>query len=247
MTQPVTLSVVIPAKNEEACLPALVHEICDVLLPLTSFEVIIVDDGSTDQTYAATLGVLKQRECRFVVLRNQSSVGQSTAIALGASKAQGRYLVMLDADGQNDPRDIPRLLELAEQQTQADFCIMGHRQKRQDSDWVRFQSKVANAVRSRILQDDTPDSGCALKLLPLTTYRKLPYFNHMHRFMPALVRRHGGAIMSVPISHRARTAGQSHYNALNRTLAGLLDLMGVAWLLHRTRRTEIAQIESSDC
>lgn len=237
------LSIVIPAKDEANCLPVLIEEIQYSLENHVKFELIIVDDGSSDDTYFLCKQVLSSSAIDYTLLRNKHACGQSTAISQGVEHAKGRYLLTLDADGQNDPKDIPRLLEIARLQTNDDFCIIGHRKQRKDSRWVRFQSKIANRIRCWILRDDTPDSGCALKLLPLRTFRKIPYFNHMHRFTPALVKRLGGVTLSVPISHRPRFAGKSHYNAWDRTMAGLIDLFGVAWLLHRARLPDVERFE----
>jgi dolichol-phosphate mannosyltransferase len=243
VSQEIELSIVIPAKDEAGSLPFLIKEIQGYLDGHFDYEIIVVDDGSRDQTFTICQQTLTQSAAPFLLIRNRKPCGQSTAIAQGAQLANGRYVLTMDADGQNDPKDIPTFIQLARKRTEMDFCIIGHRQQRQDSRWVRIQSKIANAIRSSILKDDTPDSGCALKLLPLRTFRKIPYFNHMHRFTPALVRRMGGATISVAISHRPRTAGDSHYNVWNRAFAGILDLCGVAWLLYRTRLPEVERLE----
>tara|TARA_R110002012_G_scaffold41295_1_gene113148 strand:- start:49 stop:549 length:501 start_codon:yes stop_codon:yes gene_type:complete len=141
----------------------------------------------------------------------------------------------MDGDGQNDPTDIPILLQKASTIRTPDFCIAGYRKKRKDTAWKRFQSRLANRVRDALLHDGVPDTGCGLKLFPRSTFLKLPWFDHGHRFIPALVRGIGGEIAIVEVNHRPRMAGTSKYNAWNRTWAGILDLFGVLWLLHRIR------------
>jgi dolichol-phosphate mannosyltransferase len=239
------VSVLIPAKDEAGNIGPLVSEIAAALTPVCRFEIVLVDDGSLDETAHAfadrcrALGVMAQG------IRHAHSVGQSTALKTAALHARGTYLVTIDGDGQNDPADIPALLERARelQVTHADFCIAGHRHRRQDTAWKKFQSRLANAVRRRILDDGVPDTGCGLKLIPRRTWQQLPYFDHMHRFLPALVRRLGGAIAVVPVNHRHRQAGVSKYTAWNRVWVGLVDLFGVRWLTRRSRRPVVSQQE----
>jgi dolichol-phosphate mannosyltransferase len=163
-----------------------------------------------------------------------------------ARQARGRYLITIDGDGQNDPADMPALLKVArETEAQGEhFCIAGYRKNRQDTEWKKFQSRIANAVRQKILNDQVPDTGCGLKLIPRGTWLQLPYFDHMHRYLPALVLRLGGAIRVVPVNHRARQAGVSKYNAWNRLWVGLVDMAGVVWLTRRGKRPVIAQVRT---
>ncbi|MEC7081839.1 MAG: glycosyltransferase family 2 protein, partial [Pseudomonadota bacterium] len=187
------VSVVLPAKNEAKNLSALLREIAEVV-PSTTTEIIVVDDGSSDDSLALlhNLSSTLPVSCRVIV--HPMSCGQSTSVFHGVLQAKGKWIITLDADGQNDPADIPRLIRAAKETNAAHFCVIGHRQKRKDTPWKRFQSKVANRVRQWILQDDTPDTGCGLKLLPRSTFLLLPYFDHMHRYIPALTKRLGGDV-----------------------------------------------------
>ena len=235
-------SIVIPAHNEAGNIVPLIGEIVRVLAT-TQFEIVVVDDGSTDTTVAETLsaGLPEVR-----VVRHATPGGQSAAIHSGVLAARFAIICTLDGDGQNDPADMPGLLRSArETESQsAHFCIAGYRKNRQDTEWKKFQSRIANAVRQKILNDQVPDTGCGLKLIPRATWLQLPYFDHMHRYLPALVLRLGGAIRVVPVNHRARQAGISKYNAWNRLWVGLVDMAGVVWLTRRGKRPVIAQVRT---
>ncbi|HAU19145.1 MAG TPA: dolichol-phosphate mannosyltransferase, partial [Marinobacter adhaerens] len=171
---------------------------------------------------------------------------QSGPRASGIRQARSKLIVTMDGDGQNDPADIPAMLQKANTMRNPDFCIAGYRKNRKDTAWKRFQSRLANRVRDALLHDGVPDTGCGLKLFPRETFLKLPWFDHGHRFIPALVRGIGGDIAIVEVNHRPRTAGISKYNAWNRTWAGILDLLGVLWLLHRTRVPVISSAGQAD-
>jgi dolichol-phosphate mannosyltransferase len=223
-----------------------VHEIVAALSDLVRFEIVYVDDGSTDGTLDA-LRVMQSDVPMLRVIRHDRSAGQSTAIRTGVLAAQGRWIATLDGDGQNDPADIPALLtaacSIAAQRGDDRVLVAGWRTRRRDSAFTRWQSRVANAVRARLLGDGTPDTGCGLKVYPRSAFLALPYFDHMHRFMPALVRREGGTVESVPVNHRPRTRGRSHYGVMNRLWTGLVDMAGVIWLARRARvpqRTELS-------
>lgn len=234
------LSIVIPAKNEADNVKPLIAEIIAALQDTVKFEIIYVDDGSTDQTYTELRSMIKTSHCCIRPIRHKSSVGQSTAIQSGVKAAQGRLIVTMDADGQNDPADIPNLLASARQfPHDSDFCVTGFRKNRKDTPWKRFQSKVANSIRSKILHDGTPDTGCGLKILPRSTFLKLPYFDHMHRFIPALIQRLNGKVVVVEVNHRDRQAGESKYNMLGRLGVGLIDMFGVMWLQRRIKNPEL--------
>lgn len=240
MNEALTVSVVIPAKNEEENVEPLVTSIVGALHDLVSFEIVYVDDGSNDGTFSELQRLVTQGVNQIKPIRHKVSVGQSTAIHTGVKMASGNLIVTLDADGQNDPADIPNLLKQAMLQTEnSDFCIAGFRKKRKDTAWKRFQSKIANKVRSTLLHDGTPDTGCGLKVFPKSTFLKLPYFNHMHRFLPALVRRMGGTIVVVEVNHLDRQHGVSKYNMLGRLGVGLVDMMGVMWLQRRMKIAEV--------
>ena len=240
------VSVLIPAKNETGNIGALVAEVVAALRPECAFEIVLVDDGSDDGTGDEFLQRCTELGAAARLIRHDKSVGQSTALMSAARQAQGRYLITIDGDGQNDPADMPALLRSA-RATEAQgehFCIAGYRKNRQDTEWKKFQSRIANAVRQKILSDQVPDTGCGLKLIPRATWLQLPYFDHMHRYLPALVLRLGGAIRVVPVNHRARQAGVSKYNAWNRLWVGLVDMAGVVWLTRRGKRPVIAQVRT---
>jgi glycosyltransferase involved in cell wall biosynthesis len=240
----VDVSVVIPAKNEEENVAPVIQAIVAALSDNFSFEIVYVDDGSDDKTYAELQRLIRQGIEQIQPIKHRFSVGQSTAIHTGVTMARGELIVTLDADGQNDPTDIPKLLKQAMlQPLGSDFCIAGYRKNRKDTSWKRFQSKIANKVRSTLLHDGTPDTGCGLKVFPKATFVKLPYFNHMHRFLPALVRRLGGKIVVVEVNHLDRQHGVSKYNMLGRLGVGLIDMFGVMWL---QRRVKIAEVVSVD-
>lgn len=231
------ISVVIPAKNEQDNIRHLIEEIVTVLTGKVEFEILCVDDGSTDLTYSCLAeGLFPQVR----LIRHQKSAGQSTAIWSGVQHALGRWIVTMDADGQNDPADIPAMMQQAKGlSSNTHFCIAGYRKNRKDSAWKRWQSKIANAVRSRLLKDETPDTGCGLKLLPRATFVLLPYFDHMHRYIPALVRRLGGQIVIVEVNHRERKFGTSNYNMWDRLGVGLVDMLGVMWLQRRSKQVQL--------
>ncbi|MGC8119820.1 glycosyltransferase family 2 protein [Marinobacter sp. VGCF2001] len=230
-----SLSLVIPAKDEQDNIGTLLTEAFTVMRDYSGFEVVIVDDGSLDQTLETARRTATAHGGRLIAIRHDQSIGQSGALATGVRQARGRWIVTMDGDGQNDPADIPALLQRANRMQVEDFCIAGYRRNRKDSFWKRFQSRLANRVRDAFLHDGVPDTGCGLKLFPRATFLKLPWFDHAHRFIPALVRGLGGDIAVVEVNHRPRTAGISKYNAWNRTWAGIVDMIGVMWLLRRTR------------
>nr|WP_299246086.1 glycosyltransferase family 2 protein [uncultured Halomonas sp.] len=230
MPQPL-LSIIIPAKDEAGNLPQLLDEI-NAALPDEEYEILVVDDGSTDSTWAM-LSQRAARDARLRPLRHAHSAGQSTSIWQAAWAARGTWLATLDGDGQNDPADLPRLYDKARQEGIA--LVNGHRVQRRDNRLTRLSSKIANRVRSALLNDDTPDTGCGLKIMRRDAFLKLPYFDHMHRFIPALILAQGGRCVSVPVNHRPRGAGKSHYGLNNRLWVSLVDIVGVMWLQRRTR------------
>nr|WP_166638695.1 glycosyltransferase family 2 protein [Paraglaciecola marina] len=230
------ISVVIPAKNEAENIETLVHEIITQFNTRHDFEIVYVDDGSTDLTAHQVNASVLAFPGKVRLIQHEEAVGQSTAVYSGVCHAYGQTIVTLDADGQNDPKDIPKLLQRAETYpVGADFCIAGYRKNRKDTPWKRFQSRIANKVRSTLLNDCTPDTGCGLKVFPRNTYLKLPYFDHMHRYLPALIQRAGGTIEVVEVSHRDRRHGESKYGMWGRLFAGLIDMCGVMWLQRRTK------------
>jgi dolichol-phosphate mannosyltransferase len=234
------LSVIVPVRNEADNIAPLVREIVAALAPLRDFEIVYVDDGSDDAT-AAELGRLRAEVAQLRFVRHAQSCGQSTAILTGVRSARFPWIATLDGDGQNDPADIPRLLErLAAARPEENLHMLaGWRARRQDTWLRRVSSRVANAVRARVLRDATPDTGCGLKVFSRDTFLRLPFFDHMHRFLPALVQRLGGRVESVVVSHRPRTRGRSKYGVHNRLWVGIVDLFGVAWLIRRGKRPDI--------
>lgn len=229
-----SFSVVIPVKDEAANIDKLLDEISAATTGCRAFDVIAVDDGSTDNTLTALRAYKQTHALPLIVLKNPHNLGQSTSIYLGVRHSQRDWIVTIDGDGQNDPADIPSLLAQAAAHP-GTAMVAGQRAIRRDS-WIkRISSRIANKVRASLLRDDTPDTGCGLKLIRRDVLLSVPYFNHMHRFLPALVRRHGGTVLHVPVNHRHRTEGKSKYGTLDRLWVGIWDLIGVMWLMKRNR------------
>ena len=240
MTHAPQLSVVVPVFNERDNVGALLREVVAALRGTIDFEAVFVDDDSKDDTLAQ-LQALKAEVPELRVLHHVKQSGQSTAIRTGVKGARGAWIATLDGDGQNDPADIPKLLAARESADRAIKLFAGWRVNRQDSGSKRWASKWANKIRSNMLRDDTPDTGCGIKLFEREAFLDLPYFDHMHRYLPALMQRAGWKTVSVPVNHRQRSAGVSKYNNLQRALVGLRDLRGVAWLIVRSKRTGVEE------
>jgi dolichol-phosphate mannosyltransferase len=231
------VSVLIPAKNEAGNIIPLLEEV-RAAFANEAFEVIVVDDGSTDATAAQLRSLQEAGYSQLRVLSHARSLGQSTSVYHAAEVARGHWLATLDGDGQNDPADLPKMLDLvrgSEGQPEGVKLVAGHRVNRQDTASKRWASRFANKLRSSLLKDQTPDTGCGIKLIERQAFLRLPYFDHMHRFIPALIRRHNGRMLVHPVNHRERGAGVSNYGNLDRALVGILDLFGVWWLIRRTR------------
>ncbi len=229
------VSVVVPVRNEEGNVASLIGEI-DAALKHITHEIIYVDDGSTDNTFSQ-LKSLQFQFSQLKIVRHAKSCGQSTAVRTGVKAAHYDWVATLDGDGQNDPADIPRLMAAV---TDGIDLVGGNRRASRRDTWIkRISSVIANTVRSKMLNDDTPDTGCGLKLFKREAFLDLPYFDHMHRFLPALIKRRGGKIVSVPVAHRNREHGKSNYGTIDRLLVGIVDLFGVAWL---QRRAKIPQV-----
>ena len=230
------LSVVIPANNEAENIAPLAGEIHAALEGVVEHEILFVDDGSTDET-AAEISRLAARMPQVRLLHHVRNCGQSAAIRTGVRASRAAWIATLDGDGQNDPADIPALWHQARQAAaNPPLMIAGCRARRRDSWSKRLASRVANTVRGRLLGDRTPDTGCGLKLFPRSLFLDLPYFDHMHRFLPALVLREGGVVRSVPVNHRPRRQGVSKYGVFDRLGVGIVDLFGIMWLQHRGTR-----------
>ncbi len=239
------ISIVVPVHNEAGNIIALIEEIDAAMKQADAYEIIYVDDGSTDETATVLRQVMESNRALRVICHRQAC-GQSTAIHTGVKAAIYPYIATLDGDGQNDPADIPRLYGVLTRQNQTEsnlWMIAGWRNERYDSPWRLFSSKVANGVRSGLLGDSTPDTGCGLKVFLRDKFLDLPYFDHMHRFLPALVLRAGGRTISEPVAHRSRTQGHSKYGTLDRLWAGIIDLLGVIWLQKRAKLAKVEEID----
>ena len=233
------LSVVIPVKNEAGNVAPLVDEIRAALDDLVEYEILYIDDGSDDATASEILrlaGTVPQLR----LLHHPQNCGQSAAIRTGVRAARAAWIVTLDGDGQNDPADIPVLWRLSREASETPPCLIaGYREKRRDTWSKRWASGVANGLRSRLLRDRTADTGCGLKLFPRALFLALPYFDHMHRFLPALVLREGGTVRSVRVNHRPRRTGASKYGIFDRLGVGIVDLLGVMWLQRRSSHARL--------
>ncbi len=235
------LSIVIPVRNEAANIAPLVGEIRAALDGRLAYEIVYVDDGSSDGTVAA-VEALQGGFPALRLVKHRARAGQSAAIRSGVKASGADWIATLDGDGQNDPADIPRLWAMAREAADAPrLLIAGQRAKRRDSTVKRWSSRIANKVRAQLLGDDTPDTGCGLKVFHRALYLDLPFFDHQHRFLPALVLREGGRVVSVPVNHRPRERGTSNYGTLDRLWVGIVDLGGVMWLKRRPGRAVIRE------
>lgn len=239
------LSVVVPVLNEAENLRSLTEEILAALAGEVDFEIVYVDDGSDDAT-PEILRELRRQDSRVRVLRHDRAWGQSAALRTGIEHARGAWIGTLDGDGQNDPSDLPKLWHARPKGApdQLRWLAIGHRVERRDRASKRFASRVANGLRRRMLRDDTPDTGCGIKLFPRALFLRLPWFNHIHRYLPALVRREGGESVSIPVRHRPRTQGRSKYGVWDRAWVGIWDLCGVAWLRRRAATPTVTEDDS---
>lgn len=229
------VSVVLPVKNEAENIAPLLAEIVAALEGRWRFEVIYVNDGSTDAT-EATLAALMPARPWLRQIRHAVSCGQSAAVRTGVAFARAPLIATLDGDGQNDPRFIPDMLAKFAQQGPRLGLVAGQRVGRRSSGFKKLQSRIANAVRAAVLRDGTRDTGCGLKAFRRDVFLALPAFDGLHRFLPALVRREGYEIDYVDVVDRERRHGLSNYGLWDRLWVGILDLMGVWWLIRRRRR-----------
>ena len=240
------LSAVIPVHNEQGNVETLAREIDAVSGRCAIQEIIFVDDCSSDQTLETLLG-LRPEISGLRVLHHDNQCGQSAAILSGIKAASTDWVVTLDGDGQNDPADIPKLVSaLAACEIANVKIVNGNRNRknnRKDSTVKKLSSRVANAVRSWMLNDNVPDSGCGLKLMHRETYLSLPYFKNLHRFTPALFKRAGSEVLSVAVNHRHRASGRSHYGLSNRLWIGIIDLLGVSWLMKKGYTAQVSEPE----
>ena len=228
------VSVVIPVCNEQDNVLPLAREIHAALEGRYRYETIFVDDGSTDGTADAVRAARRDGMPEIRLIRHSVRSGQSAAVATGVREARAPWIATLDGDGQNDPGDIPNLLDAARTAASPRLrLVMGNRTTRRDTWLRRLSSRVANGVRGGMLKDGTPDTGCGIKVFDRAVFMDMPRFNHMHRFMPALYQREGYEVVSVPVNHRERTRGKSKYGLHNRLWVGIVDLFGVMWLIRR--------------
>jgi dolichol-phosphate mannosyltransferase len=241
---PPVVSVVVPVHNEAENIPGLVDEIAAALKGHEPFEAVFVNDGSTDAT-EETLRRLGASRRWLRQIKHSVSCGQSAAIRSGVHAARASTVATLDGDGQNDPAFIPKLIDALAAAGPNVGLVAGQRIRRRDAAFKRFQSWVANTVRGAILRDATRDTGCGLKAFRREVFLALPYFDALHRFTPALVRREGYELRYVDVVDRPRLHGKSHYGMWNRLWIGILDLAGVFWLIRRRRRVpEVTEVRS---
>ena len=234
MPQAVSLSVVVPVKDEAGNAANLAREIADALKDRGDYEMVFVDDGSTDSTAQELLALRPELPVR--VLAHARNLGQSRALRTGVRAARGELIVTLDGDGQNNPADIPKLIQAFEEAASETLgMVAGERVGRKDTWRKRAASRFGNRVRRALLKDNANDTGCGLKLFRRDAFLMLPYFDHMHRYLIALTLREGYDVRFVPVSHRPRGAGRSKYGVLDRAVVGVRDIMGVMWLLRRFR------------
>ena len=228
------ISVVIPIYNEEGNIINLIDELIPIVDKIGG-EIIIVDDNSDDASRDLILKKKNNVNTEILLLQHAKQYGQSAGLLTGIKAAKNDLIVTLDGDGQNDPKDIISMLKVWEDNNEKSYLlIIGHRQNRQDNWSRRYASLMAKRFRKFILKDITPDSGCGIKVFSRDLFLSLPYFDHIHRFLPALTRRHGGSVISHIVSHRNRSSGVSKYSNWQRFRVGLIDLYGVSWLIKRS-------------
>jgi len=236
------LSIVIPVYNEEQSIKVLIEEITNSITNI-NYEIVVVDDSSNDKTLSV-LKKIKSNNKRLRIIKHEENYGQSFAVRSGVKNSKSQWIATLDGDGQNDPADIPKLyLALIQQSSKNNnVLIAGHRVHRKDSWLKKLSSKYANRIRSNLLNDEVPDTGCGLKLFSRDFFLDLPSFNHMHRYIPALYISRGGKIFSLEVNHRHREKGKSKYGFNNRFWVGILDLFGVSWLQKRSKKIIFKEI-----
>ena len=233
------VTVVAPMLNEADSVEPLAREIAAACEPFTPFEAVFVNDGSTDGT-AGRIAALRAEFPWLREVRHERPCGQSAALRSGVLAARAAVICTIDGDGQNPPAEIPRLVQpLLEPAGGSVGLVAGQRITREDVAARRVASRLANRLRAWILRDDTRDTGCGLKAFPRSVFLALPFFDHQHRYLPALVRREGLEVRLVDVSHRPRTAGRTKYTNLGRAMVGVQDLLGVWWLLRRRRLARI--------
>ncbi|HMB96254.1 MAG TPA: glycosyltransferase family 2 protein [Tepidisphaeraceae bacterium] len=241
MADAIYLSLVIPAYNEQENIPTLLDRVSDALSPLNQpFEVLIIDDGSNDDTPRLLAEGMKKFPW-LRVLRMQKNCGQSAAFEAGFEAARGKYIATIDADLQNDPQEIARLLSLLDEKN-VDM-ITGWRKDRQDTPFRRWQSRQANRIRNWITQETVNDSASSLKIYRAGAIKGIKLFRGAHRYFPTLVKMRGGTVYETPVKHSPRHAGTAKYGFGNRAFVGIYDLFGVRWMKKRSLRYQVSEVE----
>ncbi|HTB04003.1 MAG TPA: glycosyltransferase family 2 protein [Bradyrhizobium sp.] len=238
-TAAAAVSIVVPVRNEAENVAPLIAEIAAALDGRWDYEIIYVNDGSTDATADRLAAIMKQRG-NLRQIRHATSSGQSAAVRSGVRAARGAIVATLDGDGQNNPAFLPDLIAAIENGGARVGLAAGQRVGRKDSGFKKLQSRIANGVRNAILRDGTRDTGCGLKAFRREVFLMMPYFDGLHRFLPALVRREGFAIAYVDVIDRPRRSGVSNYGFFDRLGIGIMDLAGVWWLIRRKKPTPVA-------
>lgn len=233
------VSIVVPVRNEQDNVAPLIAEIAAALDGRWAYEIVYVNDGSTDATGERLAAEMRGRK-NLRQIRHAASSGQSAAVRTGIRASRGAIVATLDGDGQNNPAFLPALIKAIEKGGNKVGLAAGQRIGRKDTGFKKFQSRVANGVRNAILRDGTRDTGCGLKALRRDVFLALPYFDGLHRFLPALVRREGFDIVYVDVIDRPRHSGVSNYGFFDRLWIGIMDLMGVWWLIRRKKSTPVA-------
>jgi dolichol-phosphate mannosyltransferase len=229
------ITIVIPAYNEAEAIVSVVNEAREVFdQAFTSFEIVVIDDGSADDT-AGALGPLAAEDARIRVIRHPNRSGKSAALRTGMLQARAIWVATMDGDGQDDPRSVVDMAKAVDLSTVGEVgLVAGNRTNRTDGANRKFASRFANGLRRSLLNDDCPDTACGLKLIVRDVFLAMPFFDALHRYLPALTRHLGYEIVNVPVVNRARAAGASKYTNLGRAAAGVFDLLGVIWLMRRT-------------
>ena len=233
------VSIVVPVRNEAENVSPLISEIATALDGRWNYEIIYVNDGSTDATAERLAAAMKQRG-NLRQIRHAASAGQSAAVRSGVRGARGAIVATLDGDGQNNPAFLPDLISAIEKGGERVGLAAGQRVGRKDTGFKKIQSRIANGVRNAILRDGTRDTGCGLKAFRREVFLMMPYFDGLHRFLPALVRREGYEIAYVDVTDRPRRSGVSNYGFFDRLWIGIMDLAGVWWLIRRKKPTPVA-------
>ena len=229
------LSIVIAVLNEQDNLPQVCRELAEASAALPSVEIVFVDDGSTDSTVEVLQRIRTESGLNLRVLRHDRRCGKSAALRTGITAARGVWIATIDGDGQDDPRELAPLFELARTANGRPPLVVGVRTRRKDGWSRRFATRFANGLRQRLLQDHCPDTGAPIKIFQRADFLALPQFEGLHRFLPALLASYGVPLVCHPVSHRPRLHGYSKYTNFNRAVVGVRDLLGVMWLRNRTR------------